>query len=117
MDVSTLNFTSEFGCENAINCSSTSPDGRLRVLVGDSQETLITNAETGQTLVTLREHGDHGFACDWSGDGLHVATAAQAGGILIWDARNWTKPCKSWTSPVSCARSVQFTDTGALVVA
>lgn len=117
MDVSTLNFTSEFGCENAINCSSTSPDGRLRVLVGDSQETLITNAETGQTLVTLREHGDHGFACDWSGDGLHVATAAQDGGILIWDARNWTKPCKSWTSSVSCARSVQFTDTGALVVA
>ncbi|KAF2164046.1 hypothetical protein M409DRAFT_68254 [Zasmidium cellare ATCC 36951] len=117
MDVPSLRFTNEFAYEHAINCASTSPDGRLRVLVGDSQETLITNAETGHTLVTLREHGDHGFACDWSQDGVHVATAAQDGGVLVWDARNWSKPCKSWGSSTSCARSVQWTDNGALVVA
>ncbi|KAK4499279.1 hypothetical protein PRZ48_009792 [Zasmidium cellare] len=117
MDVPSLRFTDEFAYEHAINCASTSPDGRLRVLVGDSQETLITNAETGQTLVTLREHNDHGFACDWSPDGIHIATAAQDGGVLIWDARNWSKPCKSWASSTSCARSVQWTDSGTLVVA
>lgn len=117
MDVPSLRFTDEFAYEHAINCASTSPDGRLRVLVGDSQHTLITNAETGQTLVTLREHGDHGFACDWSQNGVHIATASQDGGVLIWDARNWSKPCRSSGSSTSCARSVQWTDDGALVVA
>lgn len=117
MDVASLRITQGFTYETAVNCASTSPDGRLRVLVGDSQETLITNAETGQALVTLKEHGDHGFACDWSKNGVHIATAAQDGAVLIWDARNWARPWESFGSSVSCARSVHWTESGQLVVA
>ncbi|KAF7198396.1 putative WD repeat-containing protein C2A9.03 [Pseudocercospora fuligena] len=117
MDVSTLKFTDEFSYDNAINCSATAPDGRLRVLAGDTSDTLITDAERGAPIVTLKEHKDHGFACAWSTDGRHVATGAQDGSVLVWDSRKWSKPLRSLDTVMSCARSLNFTDTGELVVA
>ncbi|KAM3420282.1 hypothetical protein BST61_g3569 [Cercospora zeina] len=117
MDVGTLRFTDGFTYEHAVNCSATSADGRLRALVGDSSDTLITDAQRGTPLVTLQEHTDHGFACVWSQDNRHVATAAQDGRIIIWDARSWKKPLRTFQSTMSCARSLQFTDDGALVAA
>lgn len=117
MDVRTLSFTDTFAYDYSINCSATSADGRLRALVGDSLETLITDAEQGKTLVTLREHVDHGFACAWSYDGRNVATGAQDGKVVVWDTRNWSTPVNTLHSSMSCARSLNFTDTGALVVA
>ncbi|EME79327.1 uncharacterized protein MYCFIDRAFT_216411 [Pseudocercospora fijiensis CIRAD86] len=117
MDVSTLRFTDEFSYDNAINCSATAPDGRLRVLVGDTSDTLITDAERGAPIITLKEHNDHGFACAWSKDGRHVATGAQDGSILVWDSRKWSKPLRSLDSVMSCARSLNFTHTGELIVA
>ncbi|KAK0260077.1 hypothetical protein LTS09_005412 [Friedmanniomyces endolithicus] len=117
LDTNTARFTADFIYPHAINCSTTSPDGRLRVLVGDSRDAHITNAERGETLVKLRGHLDHGFACTWSSSGIHVATGAQDGHTLIWDARNWAQPLHSLSSIMSCPRSLQFTDDGALVVA
>ncbi len=117
LDTNTLRFTADFTYPHAINCSTTSPDGRLRVLVGDSRDAYITDAERGDTLVKLRGHLDHGFACTWSPSGVHVATGAQDGHTLIWDARNWSQPLHSLSSIMSCPRSLHFTDTGALVVA
>ena len=117
MDLHNLQFTDTFTYDNAVNCSATSADGRLRVLVGDSTETLITDAERGVPLVTLKEHTDHAFGCAWSPNGRHVATAAQDGCVVIWDARNWKQPLRTHESVMSCARSLNFTDTGALVAA
>ncbi|TKA82855.1 hypothetical protein B0A55_00986 [Friedmanniomyces simplex] len=117
MDTGTVRFTSDFTYPHAINCSVTSPDGRLRALVGDSRKAYITDAERGDTLVKLRGHLDHGFACAWSPSGVHVATGAQDGHTSIWDARNWSEPLHSLPSTMSCPRSLHFTDTGALVVA
>lgn len=117
MDVSTLTFTDSFKYDHAINCSVTSSDGRLRALVGDSTETLITDAEKGTSLVTLKEHTDHIFACAWSQDGRYVATGAQDGIVNVWDARKWSKPLRALESTMSCTRSLHFTNTGALVAA
>ncbi|PIA93919.1 hypothetical protein CB0940_04660 [Cercospora beticola] len=117
MDVGTLQFTDSFTYDHAVNCSATSADGRLRVLVGDSSDTLITDAQRGTPIVTLQEHTDHGFACAWSQDNRHVATAAQDGRVMVWDARSWKKPVRTFESTMSCARSLQFTDSGALVAA
>ncbi|SMQ51020.1 unnamed protein product [Zymoseptoria tritici ST99CH_3D7] len=117
MDVRRLQFTDTFSYSTAINCSATSADGRLRALVGDSCETIITDAEKGNPLVTLREHTDHGFACVWSQDGRNVATAAQDGKVVVWDTRNWSQPSRVLDTAMSCARSLNFTDNGALVVA
>ncbi|EMC95228.1 hypothetical protein BAUCODRAFT_59535, partial [Baudoinia panamericana UAMH 10762] len=117
MDLGTLTFTSTFAYQHAVNCSATSPDGRLRVIVGDSRDAHITDAERGHSLVKLSEHTEHGFACAWAPNGIHVATGAQDGKTLIWDARKWSQPVHSSASVMSCPRSLHFTDEGALVVA
>lgn len=117
MDVKTLQFTNTFTYDNAINCCAMSPDGRLRVVVGDTRETLITDAEKGDVLVTLREHDDYGFACAWSPDHRKVATAAQDGTTVIWDVRHWSKPLQTVGFAMSFARSLHFTDDNMLVIA
>jgi hypothetical protein len=116
LDVKTNHFTDAFSYDNAVNCSALSPDKRLRVLVGDSHDTLITDAEKGNILVTLKEHNDHGFACAWSEDGTHVATGAQDKRVILWDARNWSWPLRVIPCGMATARSLHFTDDGALVV-
>ncbi|KAK6398021.1 hypothetical protein LTR65_003101 [Meristemomyces frigidus] len=117
MDTSRLCFTDTFAYDHAVNCAATSPEGRLRVLVGDSHEAQITDAERGNTLVTLRGHADHGFSCAWAPNGIHVATGAQDGTTLVWDARNWHQPVRSLPSVMSSPRSLHFTDNDTLVVA
>jgi WD40 repeat protein len=74
------------------NCSATSPDNRLRLVVGDDIESLILDAETGRRVTGLRHHRDYGFACDWSPDGRYMATGNQDGTVQIWDARHWNHP-------------------------
>ena len=69
LDCATNTFQFSFSYPSAVNCSDTSPDGRMRVVVGDFQETLITNAETGEPFETLKAHTDDAFVCP--GAGLH----------------------------------------------
>lgn len=116
LDISSNRFTNTFSYEHAANCSATSPDGRLRVLVGDSNETLITDVEKGEILVSLSRHTDHGFSCAWSDDGRYIATGAQDGLVVLWDARNWATPLRTERCVMATARSLQFTSGGALVV-
>jgi WD40 repeat protein len=73
----------------ALNCSALNPDKTLRVMVGDTQNVTITDAETGEILQSLEGHRDYGFACDWAPDGWTVATGNQDKSIRIWDARKW----------------------------
>jgi WD40 repeat protein len=112
LDCTTNAFTHNFLYPAAVNCSATSPNGRMRVVVGDFQETLITNAETGQPFETLKSHTDDAFACAWADDGIHVATAAQDSTIVIWDARFWGKALKTLTSEVGVPRALRFSPVG-----
>ncbi|ORY08208.1 hypothetical protein BCR34DRAFT_603649 [Clohesyomyces aquaticus] len=112
LDCETNTITDSFLYTKPINCSATSPNGRLRVVVGDFNETLITNAETGQPFETLSTHADDVFACDWADDGIHVATAAQDRRIVVWDARNWSQPLSVMGSELSIPRSVKFSPLG-----
>lgn len=112
LDCMTNQFTHSFLYPAAVNCAATSPDGRMRVVVGDFQETLITNAETGRPFETLNSHTDDAFACAWADDGIHVATAAQDSTIVVWDARYWSRPLTALTSEVSIPRSLRFSPVG-----
>ncbi|KAJ4372278.1 hypothetical protein N0V83_004052 [Neocucurbitaria cava] len=112
LDCATNTFTHSFLYPAAVNCSATSPNGRMRVVVGDFQETLITNAETGQPFETLNSHTDDAFACAWADDGIHVATAAQDSTIVVWDARHWGKPLTVIRSELSVPRSLRFSPIG-----
>ena len=123
LDVGTNSWVSTFEYSDHLNCAATSPDGRLRVVVGDTNETFITDAERGTSLFTTRQHNDDAFACAWADDGWHVATGAQDGKVVIYDARNWRAPVAKLDCEMGCARSLHFTRAGngsgspALVVA
>jgi WD40 repeat protein len=112
LDCATNQLTHSFLYPAAVNCSATSPNGRMRVVVGDFQETLITNAETGKPFETLNSHTDDAFACAWADDGIHVATAAQDSTIVVWDARYWGRPLTALTSQLSVPRSLRFSPVG-----
>lgn len=112
LDCTTNTFTHSFAYPDSPNCAATSPDGRLRVVVGDFRETLITNAETGRPFESLKAHHDAAFACAWADDGIHVATAAQDATLVVWDARYWTRPLTVMTSQLSIPRSLHFSPLG-----
>ncbi|KAH7124007.1 WD domain-containing protein [Dendryphion nanum] len=112
LDVHSNTFTHCFPYSQAVNCSSTSPDGRMRVVVGDFRETLITNSETGRPFEALKAHTDDVFACDWADDGIHVATAAQDSTIVVWDARNWSRALHVMQSQLSVPRILRFSPVG-----
>jgi WD40 repeat protein len=117
LDVQTTRFTDVFHFEHALNCSASSPDGRLRIVVGDSNEALVTDADRGGTLVALKEHTDHVFACAWSPSGRYVATGAEDGFVAIWDARNWKRPVETKPCFMSSSRSMNFADDDSLIIA
>jgi len=112
LDCATDTFTNTFLYPAAVNCSATSPNGRMRVVVGDFHQTLITNAETGQPFETLKSHTEDVFACAWADDGIHVATAAQDSTIVVWDARYWAHPLTVLASEISVPRSLHFSPVG-----
>uniref|UniRef100_A0A0B7JL59 DUF2415 domain-containing protein n=1 Tax=Bionectria ochroleuca TaxID=29856 RepID=A0A0B7JL59_BIOOC len=118
LDLTTEQFISESFYASALNCSAISPDRRLRVLVGDTPNISIVNADTGAVEVTLKGHRDYGFSCDWSDDGVTVATGFQDKRIKIWDARKWTDssgnntPVMSILCELSSARSLKFSPLG-----
>lgn len=109
MDLTTEKFTKTLEYDYSLNTAVTSSDGRLRALVGDSADALITDAESGETLVTLQTHNAHIFSCAWSPDDRFLATGAQDGKIALWDSRNWTQPLAELPNVLSCSRSLHFT--------
>ncbi len=95
-----------------VNCSITSPDGRLRLLNGDDCAPIVANAETGETLATLPGHNDYGFACDWAPDGITMATGHQDGLVKVWDARKLSQSIQTIAMEQAGCRSLQFSPLG-----
>lgn len=118
LDCTSNKFVKEHSYEQAINCSAQSPDFRLRVLVGDTCDVIISNADTGEVLQRLDGHDDYGFACAWADNGWHVATGNQDKLVKIWDARMWTrsdgkgKPLTTISSTMAGVRSLKYSPLG-----
>ncbi|OOF90522.1 hypothetical protein ASPCADRAFT_510790 [Aspergillus carbonarius ITEM 5010] len=89
LDCATNTFVADHELSRAINCTATAPDGRLRVLIGDSADAWVVEADTGRPVHPLRGHRDFGFACAWSPDMHHIATSNQDKTAIIWDVRMW----------------------------
>jgi hypothetical protein len=118
LDCTTNTIAAQHKFDYAINCSAISPDHRLRVLVGDTRNVMIVNAEKGEILQELSGHEDYGFACAWADNGWHVATGNQDKLIKVWDARMWTdhhgvgRPFKTIAATMAGARSLKFSPLG-----
>ncbi|KAJ2971754.1 hypothetical protein NUW58_g9329 [Xylaria curta] len=112
VDLTTNKTTLDKMYDYALNCTALSPDKRLRVMVGDSQNVLITEAETGEILQSLEGHRDYGFACDWAPDGWTIATGNQDKSIRIWDARNWKNSVAVIRTEMAGVRSLRFSPLG-----
>ena len=95
-----------------VNCSTTSPDGRLRLLNGDDCEPIVANAETGETIARLLGHNDFGFACDWAPDGITMATGHQDGLVKVWDARKLNQSIQTIAMEQAGCRSLHFSPLG-----
>ncbi|KAL2263751.1 hypothetical protein VTK26DRAFT_5278 [Humicola hyalothermophila] len=124
MDAATESWLSEEKFDVAPNCTALSPDRRLRVMVGDNVDVLITAAEStlpgrqSEVLYRLVGHRDYGFACDWADDGWTIATACQDRTVRIWDARwladSWgnAAPAHTIRTEMATARSLRFSPIG-----
>ncbi|QDS67794.1 hypothetical protein FKW77_006724 [Venturia effusa] len=112
LDCCTNRFMTHVQYENVINCAATSPNGRLRVLVGDFDGAAIVDADSGRSLRQLEGHNAHGFAAAWADDDIHVATAAQDCHVLVWDARNWSLPLADIACEGTYATSLRFSPVG-----
>ena len=95
-----------------VNCSATSPDGGLRIHVSDDPWPIVAEAETGRIVARLTGHKDHGFACDWSPDGITMATGHQDGKVQVWDARKMNKAVHVLPAEMGGIRSLQFSPLG-----
>jgi hypothetical protein len=118
LDLATKKFVTEHSYSFPINCTAISSDGRLRAVVGDDPNVLITRADTGEVLRTLEGHRDYGFACDWSDNGWTVATGFQDKSVKIWDARRWcdsngrSAPVAEFQSKIAGVRNLRFSPVG-----
>ncbi|KAL8937257.1 MAG: hypothetical protein Q9216_004517 [Gyalolechia sp. 2 TL-2023] len=112
LDCMTNTFLARHHHTKQVNCAATSPHNRLRVLVRDAKHPLLVEADTGKRIGKLSGHFDFGFACDWSGDGIHIATGAQDGLVNIYDVRQWRKPLKIFKAELGGVRSLAFSPIG-----
>ncbi|EON96940.1 putative wd repeat-containing protein [Phaeoacremonium minimum UCRPA7] len=121
LDIESETFLSESIFPYPLNCSAMSPDRRLRVMVGDHYNAIITTTDGDGRCEILQEltgHRDFGFACDWADDGWTVATGFQDKAVKIWDARRWTNsqgvstPVCTIRAEMAGVRSLRFSPLG-----
>lgn len=113
LNCSTIQWVHNQRWLSPVNCSATSPDGRLRIHVSDDPWPIVSDAETGANLARLPGHKDHGFACDWSPDGVTMATGHQDGIVQIWDARRMKEAVHALPAEMGGIRSLKFSPLGA----
>lgn len=111
LDCETNIIFSDQELSRPINCTVTSPDSRLRVVIGDSPDAWVIEADTGRPVHPLRGHKDYGFACAWSPDMRHVATSNQDKTVIIWDSRTW-RALETINSDIAGYRSLRFSPVG-----
>ncbi|SLM34227.1 WD40/YVTN repeat-like-containing domain [Lasallia pustulata] len=112
LDCNTNAFTKAHRYPFPVNCAATSPDGRLRLLVGDHCHPWVVDAESGAKIVRLPNHRDFGFACAWADDGIHMATGNQDGIVQVWDARMFRRPLQIIGTTMGGVRSMRFSPVG-----
>ncbi|KAI0503966.1 hypothetical protein KFK09_014913 [Dendrobium nobile] len=102
------------GFQGELICKHTalSPNGKLIVIVGDSAEGLLLDAQTGKTIQDLHGHVDYSFASAWHPDGSMFATGNQDKTCRLWDVRNLSSSVAVFRGNLGAIRSIRFSSDG-----
>ncbi|KAK9431072.1 WD40-repeat-containing domain protein [Lipomyces doorenjongii] len=96
----------------AINCTATSPNGKMRIVVGDAPETMLVDTTNGEIMSMISGHKDYSFACAWSNDGYTLATGNQDMTCRVYDFRKFRDPIHILGAQLGAVRSIRFDDSG-----
>jgi len=112
-DMPSFTRTKQYEYPWPVNHTSTSPDGRLMCVVGDSTEGFIADlrANIPQAIV-LKGHLDYSFASAWHPDGHVVATGNQDKSCRLWDVRYTGDSFAVLRGREAAIRSLRFTNDG-----
>ncbi|XP_031389595.1 uncharacterized WD repeat-containing protein C2A9.03-like isoform X3 [Punica granatum] len=110
--------TQKFACLSnfnfgwSVNNASASPDGKLLAVLGDCENCLIADAQSGKTVSTLKGHLDYSFASAWHPDGRILATGNQDTTCRLWDIRNPSQSIAVLKGRMGAIRALKFTSDG-----
>ncbi|XP_060973708.1 uncharacterized WD repeat-containing protein C2A9.03 [Cannabis sativa] len=111
-DMERFHLSKSFVFPWAVNHTSLSPDGELLVVVGDNQQGMLVDSQTGKTVKHLRGHLDFSFASAWHPDGITFATGNQDKTCRLWDVRNLSKSIAVLKGNLGAIRSIRYTSDG-----
>ncbi|CAM8891398.1 unnamed protein product [Rhodiola kirilowii] len=111
-DMERFQQTKHFRFPWPVNHTSQSPDGKLLVIVGDSPDGLLLDAQSGKTIRSLCGHHDFSFASAWHPDGVTFATGNQDKTCRVWDIRNLSKSVHVLKGNIGAIRSIRYTSDG-----
>ncbi|KAF7147776.1 hypothetical protein RHSIM_Rhsim03G0016900 [Rhododendron simsii] len=111
-DMENFQLSKHFSFPWPVNHTSLSPDGKLRIIVGDNPEGMLVDSETGKMVASLVGHLDFSFASAWHPDGLTFATGNQDKTCRIWDARNLSKSVTALKGNLGAIRSIRYSSDG-----
>ncbi|KAK9369555.1 WD40-repeat-containing domain protein [Lipomyces kononenkoae] len=112
LDLERNKMTAEHQYPWAINCTATSPNGKMRLVVGDAPETMLVDTTSGEIMSMISGHKDYSFACAWSSDGYTVATGNQDMTCRVYDFRKFRDPIHILGAQLGAIRSIRFDDSG-----
>ncbi|KAG5555638.1 hypothetical protein RHGRI_006329 [Rhododendron griersonianum] len=111
-DMEKFQLSKHFSFPWPVNHTSMSPDGKLRIIVGDNPEGMLVDSGTGKMVASLVGHLDFLSASAWHPNGLTFATGNQDKTCRIWDARNLSKSVVALKGNLGAIRSIRYSSDG-----
>ncbi|XP_023643812.1 uncharacterized WD repeat-containing protein C2A9.03 isoform X1 [Capsella rubella] len=111
-DATNFTFLNSFTFDWSVNNISTSPDGNLVAVLGDSPECLLADAGSGKVIHGLEGHLDYSFSSAWHPNGQIIATGNQDTTCRLWDVRNLSQSLKVLKGNMGAIRALRFTSDG-----
>ncbi|CAL9241079.1 unnamed protein product [Arabidopsis halleri] len=111
-DATNFAFLNSFTFDWSVNNISTSPDGKLVAVLGDSPECLLADTGSGKVIHGLEGHLDYSFSSSWHPNGQILATGNQDTTCRLWDIRNLSQSLKVLKGNMGAIRALRFTSDG-----
>ncbi|GAB2271159.1 hypothetical protein Dimus_006005 [Dionaea muscipula] len=109
-----LNFAyvNRFHFPWSVNNTSTSPDGKLTAVLGDSVDCLVVDSQSGKVVSNLKGHLDYSFSSAWHPNGQILATGNQDMTCRLWDIRKTSQSLAILKGRMGAIRAIKFTSDG-----